>query len=452
MSSERGRSGGLFSGIVILLLGVLLLMRHRFPGFDIEHLLRYWPVLLIFWGLVRLYEVSAARREGATRPALLGGGEAVLLLLGILLVAGVLGADWLHRQDPDLGFSMGAFDKTATDSVELSPVSVPAGAKVSITTGRGGITVHTVDKGEMRVVVTRTAHGTSDRRAQERLRDIIVSVKQEGDSFAVQPLFSGSAGDEAQVDLDVELPKQVNLTVLTTHGDIAISDVAGTVHVTSASGEVEVHNAGADVNAETQHGTVRLLGVGGNVHLSGHGEEVEFADVQGSVLIEGEYYGPVRIRNVGKTTRFVSTRTELTLGPLPGHLESDSGEMSIANSTGNLTLTTKEKNITLEDVKGRIQVENRNGNVEVRLTQPPKDDILITNESGNVSVTLPDHSSFTASLYSKTGDIDSDFSAPTLKTVEQSEDNRMEGNYGGQHGPTIKLETSYGTIELKKDD
>jgi hypothetical protein len=452
MSSERGRSGGLFSGIVILLLGVLLLMRHAVPGFEIEHLLRYWPVLLIFWGLVRLYEVTAARREGGPRPALLGGGEAVLLFLGILLVAGVLGADWLHHQDPDIGFSMGAFDKTATDSVELSPVIIPAGAKVSVSTTRGGITVHTVDKGEMRVVVTRTAHATSDRRAQERLRDINVSVKQEGGAFVVQPMFSGSAGDGAQLDLDVELPKQVNLTVFTTHGDIAISDVAGIVHVTSASGEVEVHNAGADVYAETQHGTVRLLGVAGDVHLSGHGEEVEFADVQGSVLIEGEYYGPVRIHNVGKTTRFVSTRTDLTLGPLPGHLESDSGEMSIANSTGNLTLTTKEKNITLEDVKGRIQVENRNGNVEVRLTQAPKDDILIMNESGNISVTLPDHSSFTANLYSKTGDIDSDFSASTLKTVGQSEDNRMEGTYGGQHGPTIKVETSYGTIELKKGD
>ncbi len=451
MSSERGRSGGLFSGMVILLLGVLLMMRQALPGFEIDRLLRYWPLLLIFWGLARLFEVTVSRREGGPRPILLGGGDALLLVVGVFLLAGVLGLDWLHQKDPDMGFSMGVFEKTAADSVELTPMTIPAGAKVRVTTVRGSITVHTVDQGEMRVVATRTAHGTSQQRAQERLRDIHVSLKQVGDTFVVQPSTSGAGDEGARIDLDVELPKQANLTASSENGDITISDVAGKVHVISASGEVEVHNAGSDVSAETQHGTVRLLGVGGDVHLSGRGDEVELSNVGGSVLIEGEYYGPVRIHAVGKATRFISSRTDLTLGPLPGHLESDSGELSVTDAEGNLLLTTKEKNVTVENVKGRIQVEDQNGNVDVRLTQPPKDELNILNESGNVTVTLPGHSSFTASLYSRTGDIDSDFTAATLKAVEQNEDNRLDGSYGEAHGPALKVQTSYGTIALRKE-
>ena len=64
----------LIPGLVIALLGVLLTL-HNLDMFEIERLRRFWPVLLIAFGLHRILEKPAKRR----------GFGIVLLVIGIVL-------------------------------------------------------------------------------------------------------------------------------------------------------------------------------------------------------------------------------------------------------------------------------------------------------------------------------------------------------------------------------
>lgn len=71
---------------VKLLLGVLLiatglaLWLARLGYFDLGHLARYWPVLLIGWGAARMVDPAARRRAAGLVPTVAG----VLLLLDSL--------------------------------------------------------------------------------------------------------------------------------------------------------------------------------------------------------------------------------------------------------------------------------------------------------------------------------------------------------------------------------
>ena len=64
MAGTRSRSSGLFSGLVLITVGVLLLLRN-YGYLDLSSFLsRWWPLLIIFWGVIKLYERTLGRRFG----------------------------------------------------------------------------------------------------------------------------------------------------------------------------------------------------------------------------------------------------------------------------------------------------------------------------------------------------------------------------------------------------
>ena len=121
-----------------------------------------------------------------------------------------------------------------------------------------------------------------------------------------------------------------------------------------------------------------------------------------------------------------------------------------ARATGNLTLRTNSYDISIENAGGKVKLDNRNGNVEVRFSTPPKEDIEITNSSSPISISLPESSSFDMAADCHSCDIDSEFSADSLKQTSTGGDAHLEGKYGKGRGPKITLKTSYGSISIRK--
>src|SRR5579883_1141516 len=96
-------------------------------------------VILIIWGVVKLYERTASQREGGP-PSRTTAGE-VFLMLGLLALLGVvIGVDYAKQN-----LSGVINDDFAGDShdydLNVSPAPVPADAHIVIRNGRGDITV-----------------------------------------------------------------------------------------------------------------------------------------------------------------------------------------------------------------------------------------------------------------------------------------------------------------------
>lgn len=449
MANGTMRRRSIFGGLLLILIGVLFLLRSYMPFLGIGHLIsHYWPVLLIIWGLAKLYDHFAAQRTGQLPAAGISGGEAGLLILLFLIVGAFVAVDWVHKRNPNIEIGdWGILDRSATATEELPAQTVKPGATIVITVPRGTINVHSVDTDQIRVMLSKTATASSDSEALRLAQQVHMTISPVPGGYEVRPQPGGEDSGNAKMDLEVQAPKQANITAKSDRGDVHVADMGGTISVTAGNGDVEIHNAGGNVSAELQHGDVRISGVKGNVRLTGHGSEVELSDITGDATIEGEFYGPIRERSVGKTTRYTSSRTDLTILQLNGHMEMNSRRLEISDVKGSLTVVTKDKDISMENIAGRIQVEDRHGDVDLVFRQPPHDEVNITNDSGALNLTLPSNSNFEIAASSRSGDIQSEF--PELKPTEEHGTGLLNGRVG-THGPQIHLTTSYGTIHIKK--
>jgi len=446
VASHRHSRNSLFTGILLIFFGALLLSRRFFPGLAIgSFLARYWPVLLIFWGLTLLLEQRAARKAGRPFRAL-SGSDFVIVVALVLLISGAIVWNHFSSHAADWGISPDWMRESATSSEELPGTAVQAGDQIQVNIPAGDITVHNSEDNMLHVVAKRMGYAWDKNDAQRMAQRIDVAIVRQSGGYSVQPA-GGFPSPDARVDLDIQVPAEAKLAAQTGQGDVSISDMKGGATVITRTGDIEIHNVAGDVDIQSRHGDAEISGVQGNLTLEGAGGQVEIADVTGSVTLQGEYFGPIRARNVTGEMRFTSSHTQATISQLTGHMEVDSDSLEVADVGGALKLSTHDKDVTLENIAGAIDVSDRHGDLDVRLSKPLSAPIHLVNDTGDVTLTLPSQPNFTIDASSRSGKIESDFDGPGL-TLENGEDSgHLQGSYG-KGGPPIHIETSYGTLSL----
>ena len=450
MTNGGAQRSSIFSGLLLIVLGILFLLARFHPDLGIWHLFwRFWPVLIILWGIAKLVDHMSAQRSGDARPPLLTGGEAALLVLVVFVLAGMGIYTKIREKNPDLNIDLDVFNHKSSQSQELPPKTIPAGAHIMVTTAMGSIVAHVGDGKDLRVSVTETAEAANESAAEDLLKSLKVVIEQTRDGYSVHPVNQEMDAGHVTVDFDLTLPKSVSLSADSHHGDVSVSGLAGAVNVTTQTGNIEVHDVGSDVTAQLVKGDARINDITGSVRITGRGNEIELNDVAGDTTLQGEFFGPVRIRNVTKTTHYTSQAGDLTLAHLTGRLELDSGQISISDVGGFAKLVTHDKDIEVENVVGRLDIAGTHGDVKVTYAQPPREEINIANGTGEVDLTLPAKSSFEISAISRSGEVQSDFEAPGLQPADENGTGRLSGKVGAS-GPKIQIVTSYGTIYLRK--
>lgn len=448
------RRRSIFGGILLILIGLIFLAHEFRPDIGIARIFeRYWPLLLVIWGLALLFDHLFASRRGAPRASAISGGEIALIIILLIVVAGFAGVDWARRNSSDFDFGMdGMFDHSYNWKTDLPAVSAKASGAISILTDHGNITVSPASDSQIHVNVDKIAQASSEDEARQNADNVRVKITPDGDGYRIEPQVGGGRGFESssvRTDLTVLVPPHSPVNFQTNHGDIRASDLNAPLTLNSKSGDLELYDVQGDIAATMAHGDTRMDTVKGNVRLDGRGGEVDLSNVTGDATIDGDFFGPIRARNIGKTTRFTSSVSNLTLVKLSGEMELDSGDLSVTDSTGSFTLTTANKDVTLEDIKGRIDLTDRRGDINVRFAQTPRDDVRIADEAGNIDITLPARASFTISAISRNGEIQNDFENSALKSSTSGRTTILQGSYGNG-GPRITLSTTYGTISIHK--
>src|SRR5258708_31143892 len=126
MANLRPRGSSFCPGLLLLFVGMLLLL-HNYRGVSIGEVIgHWWPLILIFWGGIKLYERMAASRSGDPGAAKITAGE-VFLVLGLLSLLGIVvavdyGRENLPRHIREWGNSF-YFD------LEVAPKSLPPDAR-----------------------------------------------------------------------------------------------------------------------------------------------------------------------------------------------------------------------------------------------------------------------------------------------------------------------------------
>jgi len=159
-------------------------------------------------------------------------------------------------------------DQFTCDVREESLGSVPS---LDIDTGgNGGITVRGTGGSAPRLRFRVIARGRSDADAQDIARQIDIS-SSDGRVRVRGPRTNGREG--WSVDVEVETPRDLPLTLVTANGGIDIQDVTGRTRFETVNGGVSLSNVSGDVRGRTVNGglNVRLDGP----RWEGPGLEVE---------------------------------------------------------------------------------------------------------------------------------------------------------------------------------
>jgi Putative adhesin/Domain of unknown function (DUF5668) len=442
MAGIQARSSGLFSGLVLISVGVILLL-HNYGHLELSAFFRHWwPLLIIFWGLIKLFERTVGRQFGG---GAITGGE-LLLVVGMLALLGIVVAQEYVKtkvEDLDIGGDNFSYD------LDVKPKEIPARAHILVRAFRGDITVRGSDDAQIRVTAKKNVKTWSEAEAHRLAQSVTVGISQNGDGFEIHPAGYDTSDNRISVDMEVSLPKNSALAVRTDKGDVLVSDQTADVNITDQNGDVEVRSATGEVSIEMHKGDAKVSDTKGDVKISGKGGEIEVTSTTGSLTVDGDFYGPVRADKVAKGVRMVSPRTDLTVSALNGHLEASSGNLDLIDAPGNVTLRTRDNDVNLENPGGKVDIDNRNAQTSVRFTTAPKEDVQITNSSSSISLTLPGSSNFEIVADCRNCDIDSEFNGLEASKTE-SGDAHLAGKNGSGKGPKITLKTSYGNIDLRK--
>ena len=443
--ATRPRSSGLFSGLVLISVGVLLLL-HYYGHLDLgEFFWQWWPLVIIFWGAVKLFERTVGRRFGAADGGRITGGEIVLVLGMLALLGTVVGVDYTKEKIGDVV----EIGQPFSEDVDVAPQTIPANARVLVRSGRGDISVRASDGQDIRVTAKRTVHAWSESEADRVGKNISVEIAKNGDAFEVRPKGYDLSDSRISMELEVVVPKKAPLTVKTDRGDVTVAEISASVNVTDLRGDVDVRDTAGDVNVEMHRGDVKIADTRGDVKISGKGGEIEVDDASGSLTVDGDFYGPVRADKVLKGVRMVSAKTDLTLSALAGHMEASSGNLDIVDAPGNLALRTRDSEVSVENPGGKVNIDDRNASISVRFSSSPKEEVQITNSSSEISLTLPGSANFEITTDCRNCDIDSEFPGLTASKTG-SGDSHLSGKNGNGKGPKITLKTSYGNISLRR--
>jgi DUF4097 and DUF4098 domain-containing protein YvlB len=447
------RRHSLVGPFVLILVGLLFLFRNLHPEWvSFALIAKYWPFLLVAWGLVRLIEVLIW--HFSSKPQTSGGvtgGEWVLIVF--VCVIGSL-AFLVHERSPFWTpfVSMGRSAELFGEAFDYPIVEQrrPASATLIVVENlRGNTRIVGADTQEVKVTGRKTIRAYGQSQADEANRRTPVEVFTSGGQILIRTNQERATGQQrVSADIELTVPRGSSIQASGRLGDFDIVNLQGEVEVKSDNAGVRLQDIGGKVRVDTRRGEiVRAVNVKGSVEILGNGRNVELENVEGGVTVNGYYSGDVQFRNLAKGMLFQSGSTELRFDRLPGQLEMDLGKMSVTNVVGPLRLSAKTKDVQITDLSGELQATLDRGDVTVVSKLPPTGKFDITTRNGDVELTFPPNAKFDLMGTTDRGEATSAF-GDAVRVNTEGGGASLKGSTGS--GPQIVFHTDRGRIVLHK--
>lgn len=445
-----------FLGPLILIgLGVMFLIKNIRPELRVfETVLEYWPLLLIFWGVLRLVEVVAAYFGGnlkAPRPGVTGG-EWVLIVLITVFGAGAWGVQRFAENIPGkvkIG-GMDVFGETFDYPIDAAKKTTAKPTRLIVDNLRGNCRITGSDSDEIKVTGRKMVRAMEKSEADRSNEKTPLDITESDKTVTIRSNIERSDGDRrVSADLEITVPRNVSVDARGRYGDFDISDINGEVTVNSDNAGVRLQNLASNATITLRKSDIiRAIGVKGDVLVKGGGRDIEVENVSGQVTIDGSYSGETTIRNVSKPVRFQSPVTDLRLEKVPGELQITLANMNGNNLVGPMNLRTKSKDLHFSDVSDTIDITVERGDVELRQSKLPIAKTTIQVRGGDIEFAIPQSAKLNLNANTDRGSMSNDFS-PALKEEEVNNGARITGAVGAG-GPDIRLSTTRGEVTIRK--
>jgi DUF4097 and DUF4098 domain-containing protein YvlB len=373
------RSGcALTLGVLLVVAGSLLLASNLFGfslawfwGRGIVWFGLYWPLILILWGAYKVYQ-----RIVHPETARVGAGEIFLLIFIVLagltvhvtkrLFDGVNLSidDIIEGIDSEVSFGP-AHTYTAEHRFESSPES-----GLVVDNGRGSVTVHGWDEGDIKLSVTKRVYRHSEERASEIAGEIRARFETPDGEPARLAMELTSEAANAETDLELWIPAQTPLTLSNRRGPLRVSGIRAPVGLATSNDSIEVKDVTGDLKINGRRGPVRIDTVDGDVEARNRYGTLSIKNVTGNLVGETSN-GSIYVENVTGTARLMNRHSRIRATQIDGDLtiEASHTEVSAEMLGATAYIETSYRPIFIKDIEGRLTIEARSSEIEVRDVQ-----------------------------------------------------------------------------------
>lgn len=438
--------------LILIVIGLVFLLRNMGMHLPVWHFFgRFWPLLIILWGVIALIEHFTALQQGYRTRSLGGGGIFLLILIVIAGLAAHHSSDvnWEGMRDQmqiddDLGGMFGtAF--TFDDTLEQA---FPAKASLRIVCDRGAINVTPSDGNTIRVVVHKKLYAKGQEDANKYNEGSKPQISVNGTSVLLNANTNGAGDHGVQTDMDIFVPRDAMVDVASKRGDVSISDRKADVKLTVQRGDITLAEVAGGAKMNLDKGSIHAANVTGDVEVEGRVDNVTLEDIKGSVRLTGDFFNDIRLSKITKAVEFKSARSDITLASVPGDLEISGDSLRATDIGGPMRFVTRSKDIHLEGVTGDVEVENANGDIEVHpANKLPMGKMMVTGKRGDISLVLPANAGFQVDATTRKGDITSDFGA--LKIDSSGGGSHATGTVGNG-ASKLQINSDTGDIRITK--
>jgi hypothetical protein len=454
MSVYTYRRGSIFWALTLIGVGCIFLWQNFDPSIHPWQVIaKFWPILIIFWGLSKLIDYVQAQAHPDTIPPPLFSGSEVVLLVLILVMGTIVSKVVLHpwqqwgwHVDDDEISNMFLNSYTYTKTLSEPAHGMP---HLVVADQRGDLEIRGADQAAIDVMAKESIRADDENAAKKISDSLKLEVVEEAGHYVLRSNRRSLSDDGRRVTLDLSLRAPIGTTceIDSEHGDIAVDGLNGNQTLTTQKGDVRATNIQGLVKIHKTGGSTEVRSVKGSVELDGHGDDIEVADVSDTVTVHGEFSGALQFRNVAQTLRYESSRTKMTAQKLSGRLNMEVGSLEVNGIDGPFEVTTRQKDVTVNGFKHSVHITDNNGQITLQTSTPPTHDIQVESKNGAVELTLPPGSSFQIEADSHHGEVECDFSGPGLKVAREGDTPSITGSYG-KGGPMIHINTDYGAIHI----
>src|SRR6478736_5789805 len=293
-----------------------------------------------------------------------------------------------------------ALSAKITRTVEKTFAVQPGGNFKAATQG-GDITIETSDRPEVHITVKQVIHASTEQEADEILSKLTLTLVQAGNDVTADAKYEKRGAGTwfgnwppVSVSFVVTVPKNFNLNLNTSGGNIGVASLAGNVHARTSGGDLKFARVDGDIDAGTS---------GGNITLQE--------------------------------------------GTAKAKLSTSGGNIEVDRAGGPTEVSTSGGDVKLHSVAQLISATTSGGDVKAVITEPLKQDALLSTSGGEVKVQVVPGAGFHLDASTSGGDVDA--SGLTI-TIEKggSGKSRLVGSVNGG-GPLLKLRSSGGDIKIR---
>ncbi len=291
-----------------------------------------------------------------------------------------------------------------------------------------------------KIVKTRGAEA-----AEKLMQSLGFDVESQGDEVWIISRYPDSRKEEksfwsffrglkhrASIDYMIEVPRNFDVRVTSTSGDVEVSSIDGDAKLNGTSGDVLVRHVGGSIQIELTSGDVEVKDIG---------REVRIQLSSGSAFVDG----------TGGGLRLAATSGDVEAFNIDGDADVKlvSGNLTVKGCTGDLISVSSSGDMSIYDVRGSAQLSSSSGDIDIFFSVIEEGKYALSTCSGDVDVLYqsPRDIGFLLDVNTMSGTIDGDLEIKLEKVSRR----QLKGVVGNGKASLV-IATASGDITIYKKD